>query len=115
MVISNTELEVLRECRYSKYDIGMVSDRAYLSIVMTNDCNKNCFYCINGNTDRSLQLPVDKAIENIRAVVDLEDYVNSTGTFNLTPKIYVDGFPDVGEVGEVPQISIALKEAEETT
>ena len=53
--------------------------------------------------------------ENIRAVVDLEDYVNSTGTFNLTPKIYVDGFPDVGEVGEVPQISIALKEAEETT
>lgn len=53
--------------------------------------------------------------ENIRAVVDLEDYLNSTGTFNLTPKIYVDGFPDVGEVGEVPQISIALKEAEETT
>ena len=53
--------------------------------------------------------------ENIRAVVDLVDYVNSTGTFNLTPKIYVDGFPDVGEVGEVPQISIALKEAEETT
>ena len=50
--------------------------------------------------------------ENIRAVVDLEDYLNSTGTFNLTPKIYVDGFPDVGEVGEVPQISIALKEAE---
>ena len=53
--------------------------------------------------------------ENIRAVVDLEDYLNSTGTFNLTPKIYVDGFPDVGEVGEVPQISIALKEAEGNT
>ena len=69
MVISNTELEVLRECRYNKYDIGMVSDRAYLSIVMTNDCNKNRFYCINSATDRTLQLPVDKAIENICAVV----------------------------------------------
>lgn len=51
--------------------------------------------------------------ENIRAVVDLTDYVNSTGSFNLTPKIYVDGFPDVGEIGEVPQVSIVLSEAEE--
>lgn len=50
--------------------------------------------------------------ENLRAVIDLEDYVNSTGTFNITPKIYVDGFPDVGEVGELPQISIELREAE---
>lgn len=50
--------------------------------------------------------------ENIRAVIDLEDYLNSTGTFNITPKIYVDGFPDVGEVGDVPQISIELREAE---
>lgn len=63
---------------------------------------------LRGPEDQILALKA----ENIRAVVDLEDYLNSTGTFNLTPKIYVDGFPDVGEVGEVPQISIALKESE---
>ncbi len=63
---------------------------------------------LRGPEDQILALKA----ENIRAVVDLEDYLNSTGTFNLTPKIYVDGFPDIGEVGEVPQISIALKEAE---
>ena len=51
--------------------------------------------------------------ENIRAVVDLQDYINSTGSFNLTPKIYIDGFSDVGEIGEVPQISLVLSEAEE--
>ncbi len=51
--------------------------------------------------------------ENIRAVVDLQDYINSTGSFNLTPKIYIDGFSDVGEIGEVPQISLVLSEAED--
>ena len=65
MIISNTELEALRECRYNQYDIGMVSDKAYMSVVMTNNCNKNCFYCINSNTDKTLELPIDKAIGNI--------------------------------------------------
>lgn len=51
--------------------------------------------------------------ENIRAVVDLEDYLKSTGTFNITPKIYVDGFSDIGEIGELPQVTIVLREAEE--
>lgn len=53
--------------------------------------------------------------ENIRAVVDLQDYINSTGSFNLTPKIYVDGFSNVGEIGEVPQVSIVLSEAEDNS
>lgn len=53
--------------------------------------------------------------ENIRAVIDLKDYLNSTGTFNLTPKIYVDGFSDVGEIGEVPQVTIVLRELEGNT
>lgn len=53
--------------------------------------------------------------ENIRAVIDLHDYINSTGSFTLTPKIYVDGFSDVGVIGEVPQVSIVLSEVEEET
>lgn len=63
---------------------------------------------LRGPEDQLLALKA----ENIRAVVDLEDYVNSTGTFNITPKIYVDGFSDVGEIGEVPQVTIVLKESE---
>ena len=55
---------------------------------------------------------LDLKAENIRAVVDLEDYINSTGTFNLTPKIYVDGFTNIGDIGELPQISIILRVTE---
>ena len=38
--------------------------------------------------------------ENIRAVADLTDYKESTGTYMPTVKIYVDGFTDVGAIGE---------------
>lgn len=101
MIISNTELEALRECHYSQYDIGMVSDRAYLSIVMTNNCNKNCFYCINSNTDKSLQLPVDKAINNINKVVDMygiKEAVILGGEPTLHPELFdfIDKLKTVG-------------------
>ena len=39
---------------------------------------------------------------NVRVVVDLSDYRNTTGTFSINAKIYVDGYPDVGAVGEHP-------------
>lgn len=58
---------------------------------------------------------MDLKAENIRAVIDLEDYINSTGSFNLTPKIYIDGFPEIGDIGEVPQISIVLSVTEDST
>ena len=34
--------------------------------------------------------------ENIRAVADLADYKESTGTYMIPVKIYIDGFTDVG-------------------
>ena len=64
--IKNDSLEALRECKYDKCDLGYISDNVYLSIVATNKCNKNCFYCINSQTDDSRELDVDKALENIR-------------------------------------------------
>lgn len=70
MEINNTSLEVLRECKYNKCDIGLVSDNVYISIIATNKCNKSCFYCINSHTDRSKELPVDKALANIRKSVE---------------------------------------------
>lgn len=70
MIINNNSLEALRECKYNKCDIGYVSDNAYMSIVMTNKCQKKCFYCINSNTDQTLQLPIEKALVNINKFVD---------------------------------------------
>jgi MoaA/NifB/PqqE/SkfB family radical SAM enzyme len=69
MIINNTELEVLRECTYIKRNIGLISNYAYMSIVVTNACNKNCFYCINSETDSSLQLDINKALKNIKRAV----------------------------------------------
>lgn len=46
--------------------------------------------------------------ENIRAVADLLDYKNSVGTFMPEVRIYVDGFTDVGAIGD-NTISIELK------
>lgn len=38
--------------------------------------------------------------ENIRAVADLADYKESTGTYMPDAKIYIDAFTDVGALGE---------------
>lgn len=46
--------------------------------------------------------------ENIRAVADLTDYKESAGQFMPTVKIVVDGFTDVGAVGQ-NTISIEIK------
>ena len=48
--------------------------------------------------------------ENIRAVADLTDYKDSTGSYMPTVKIYVDGFTDVGAIGEYT-ISITISKA----
>lgn len=48
--------------------------------------------------------------ENIRAVADLADYKESTGTYMPNVKIYVDGFTDVGALGDNP-ISVEIKKA----
>lgn len=72
MIIENNSLEVLRTCEYVKNDkLGaMVSNNLYLSIVATNSCQCNCSYCINSLTDKTLQLPLEKAKVNIKKSVD---------------------------------------------
>ena len=47
--------------------------------------------------------------ENIRAVADLEDYLESTGTFMPTVKFYVDGVTDVGAIGELGDYTISIE------
>ncbi len=46
--------------------------------------------------------------ENIRAVADLTDFDESTGTFMAPVKIYIDGFTNVGALGEY-SVSIEIR------
>lgn len=69
-IIPIDSLEIFRTNRYIPTKIGMVSDNAYVSIVATNNCQFNCPYCINSSTDRSKNLPIGKAYDNIQSIVD---------------------------------------------
>lgn len=69
-LIQADSLEIFKTNKYFPTDIGMVSDNAYLSIVATNKCQCHCPYCINSETDRRLDIPVDKAINNIQVLVE---------------------------------------------
>ena len=65
-MIDINSLEIFKQNRYVPTELGMLSDNAYLSIVVTNKCQFRCPYCINSETDMKSDLPVDKAIENIK-------------------------------------------------
>jgi len=69
-MIQSDSLEIFKQNVYFPHEIGMVSNNAYLSIVVTNDCQRACVYCINSETNHKLELPIDKAIENIKRLVD---------------------------------------------
>lgn len=68
-LIKSNSLEIFKQNTYNPTDIGLVSSNAYLSIVTTNNCQMKCPYCINSETDHSLNLDVDKAIINITSLV----------------------------------------------
>ena len=55
-------------------------------------------------------LPGGKTVspENIRAVADLATFNESTGTYMPQVRVYVDGFTDVGAIGE-NTISIEIR------
>ena len=61
---------------------------------------------LRGNPDSLAQI----RDENIRAVADLSDMGESTGTYMPKVRIYVDGFPDVGAIGHYT-IAIEIERA----
>lgn len=94
MIIDNNSLEVLRTCNYIKnYKLNaLVSDNLYLSIVATNSCQCNCPYCINSLTDKTLQMPLEKAKKNIsKAIKELG--VKEAVILGGEPTLYKDLFP----------------------
>lgn len=83
-MIQTDSLEIFKSNVYIPHEIGMVSNNVYLSIVVTNRCQRACVYCINSETDQSLELPIDKAIENIALLVD---------KYNIQEAILLGGEP----------------------
>lgn len=67
--IQTNSLEIFKQNVYNPTDIGLVSNNAYLSIVTTNKCQMKCSYCINSETDHSLDFPIEKGCENITKLV----------------------------------------------
>ena len=59
---------------------------------------------LRGTPEALAQIKAD----NIRAVADLTDYKESTGTYMPQVRVYVDGFTDVGAIGE-NTISIEIR------
>lgn len=90
-MIANDSLEVLRKCNYlynEKLD-ALVSDNLYLSVVATNACQMKCPYCINSNTDSSLNMPLEEAEKNIsKAVYDLD--IKEAVILGGEPTLYPD-------------------------
>ena len=68
--IQKDSLEIFKTNIYIPQDIGLVSNNAYLSVVATNKCNRNCPYCINGDTDHSLSIPIRKMTKNVSELVN---------------------------------------------
>jgi molybdenum cofactor biosynthesis enzyme MoaA len=72
-MIDINSLEIFKIPNYKSESIGSesvdINTNAYLSIVVTNNCQKNCSYCINNETDKSLNLNIYKAIDQIQKLV----------------------------------------------
>lgn len=90
-IIQTSSLEIFKNNIYIPQDIGMVSNNAYLSVVATNKCNRNCPYCINSETDHSLKLPVRKMVNNVSTLVDrygVKEAIILGGEPTLHPEIH---------------------------
>ena len=69
-IINTDSLEIFKNNVYQKHDIGYVSNNAYLSVVATNKCQRNCFYCINSDTDKKSDIPINKSVKNIQKLTN---------------------------------------------
>lgn len=93
-VVKISDFEVLKVNDNYFYDDFLhkqINANAYLSIVATNNCQQNCVYCINSNTDRSLDLPLEKALINIKKLVD-RYHIKECVILGGEPLLYTDIF-----------------------
>ena len=100
-VIQKNSLEIFKTNIYIPYDIGLVSNNAYLSVVATNKCNRACPYCINSETDHTLQLSVAKMRRTVKDAVEkygIKEAIILGGEPTLHPDIceLITGLYDAG-------------------
>lgn len=101
-IILKNSLEIFKTNIYIHHDgIGLVSNNAYLSVVATNKCNRACPYCINSDTDPSLQLPVEKMRRNVGEAVKrfkIKEAIILGGEPTLHPNILsiISGLKEAG-------------------
>ena len=110
MIIRTDSLEIFKQNNYIKTDIGMVSDNAYLSVIATNNCQRNCPYCINSETDRRLDLPLGKAVTNIRKLVS-KYHVKEAIILGGEPLLY----PNILELIDCLKVKCGLEKVRLTT
>jgi len=108
--IQTDSLEIFKHNNYIKTDIGMVSDNAYLSVIATNNCQRNCPYCINSETDRRLDLPLGKAVTNIRKLVS-KYHVKEAIILGGEPLLY----PNILELIDCLKVKCGLEKVRLTT
>lgn len=108
--IQTDSLEIFKHNNYFKTGIGMVSDNAYLSVIATNNCQCNCPYCINSETDRRLNLPLGKAIVNIRKLVS-KYHVKEAIILGGEPLLY----PEINELIHFMKSQCGLEKVRLTT
>lgn len=68
MIVNLNDLEVLKTNDNYVFNDNLkanVNTNLYMSIVCTNNCQCKCPYCINGNTNKNIEMPLDKALKNI--------------------------------------------------
>jgi molybdenum cofactor biosynthesis enzyme MoaA len=74
MIFKLGDIEVLKENDsyvYSEFLKKYINTKCYMSIVVTNSCNRACPYCINSKSDSNLELPFDKAVINAKKAHNL--------------------------------------------
>lgn len=101
MIIQKDSLEIFKQNVYYPTEIGLVSNNAYLSVVATNKCNRACPYCINSETDHTLQLSIKKMRRTVKEAVEkygIKEAIILGGEPTLHPDIceMITGLYDAG-------------------
>lgn len=91
MIISNIELDALSVCRYEKTDIGLVSDRAVVSVGAAGDCDGIGGYGDILSRGRDAFIDVDACLTDISRLVGrygVKEGLITGGEPTLHPRLF---------------------------
>lgn len=101
-------LEIFRQPEYHwNHQLNsLVNTHSYLSLVVTNNCQCNCPYCINSVTDRRLNVPIEKALRNIEYLSRIQpnmDVILLGGEPTLHSQLFelIEGLRQINGIGKI--------------